>query len=377
LEISIRPLHFEKDREAVFKLYGTVFGADSLANWKKRWRWEYIENPAVEYVKPVMWVAEREDGVIVGVHGGYPEKLKINTAEISTIDPGDLAVYVEARRQGLGEKLTKAYMDNEKYITLAYNYAAATGRIFRRLGLIPVDCVPRYLRTYDLEAIFHFLLDSRRAPSWIGKKPLVYLFAFGSKVLNFILLLVNHLKRPKISKKYVVEEVKVVGSEFDDLWREISPLFPIIFVRNAKFIQWRFLEDPCNKHTLLAVRDKNGALRGYIDIMFSKKKKMLVGRIMDLFCTPGDNEIVDALLAKAFDIFEQRRVAFITCMGLHPLIRKRVMHCLYSKPSALQDPGLLNWKGDSKLQSFVQDSKNWHLSYADGDIGFFSLGTEN
>jgi hypothetical protein len=130
-------------------------------------------------------------------------------------------------------------------------------------------------------------------------------------------------------------------------------------------------------HTLLAVREKNGKLRGYIDIMFSKKKKLLVGRIMDLFCFPGDDELVDTLLAEAFDIFEQRQVAFITCMGLHPLIRKRVRRYLYIKPRILQDPGLLNWKGHPKMQSFVQNPENWHLSLSDGDIGFFSLGRGN
>jgi GNAT superfamily N-acetyltransferase len=184
MKIRIRKMDFEKDMEQVFKLYGTVFGKESLNSWKKRWRWEYLENPSTEYIETIMWVAERADGTIVGVHGGYPERIKINENEISTVDPGDMAVYKEARRQGLGEKLTKEYMDNEKFITIAYNWAAATGRIFRRLGLVEVDCVLRYLRVNDLNSILYSLLASGRVPSWAGNKPLVYLFNFGCKALN-------------------------------------------------------------------------------------------------------------------------------------------------------------------------------------------------
>lgn len=98
---------------------------------------------------------------------------------------------------------------------------------------------------------------------------------------------------------------------------------------------------------------------------------------MDLFCPPGDDKLVDTLLAEAIEAFEKRRVAFISCLGLHPLIIKRARRYIYIRPRMVQGPGLLNWKGDSNLQSFVQNPENWHLSFSDGDIGFYSLGSEN
>lgn len=371
VNVKIRPLNYETDMEAVYRLYGAVFGKDSLESWRKRWQWEYLENPGTEYSEANLWVAEREDGVFIGIHGSVPGQLKIDKKIIITHDPCDFAVHQEARRQGLGKKLVKAFIDSTKYIALAYNGAGATGRICRRLGLVEVDCVPWYYRPYNLRQIFYFMLALGRLPSWICKKPLVYFFVFGCNVFNCALTLINHLKSPQKSLKYTVEEVKEVGAEFDRLWKEISFQFPILFVRDATFIKWRFIEDPGNKHTLLVARDKAGKLRGYIAILVSNISGMMVGRIMDIFCPPENVELIDFLLANALNISKQRGVALLSCMGLHPVIRNRVQRYLYYKPRKNGPLALLNWKGDKNMKSFVENSENWHLSHADGDVLYF------
>jgi GNAT superfamily N-acetyltransferase len=371
VEINIRPFIYEKDLENVYRLYETVYGAKALACWKRRWRWQYLQNPAAETAKAGMWVAEREDGAILGFQGSFPQRLKLGEEVIISDEAGDLAVHKKARRHGLGTKFTVAIMDNRTHLLMAYNYSPATGRICCRLGCTPVSCVPWYLRPTDLHSIFHYLLESKRIPSWVGKRPLVYLIAFGCEVLNLALAGVNHLKRPLPSPLYTIEEVTQAGSEFDDLWQEISPQFPIIFVRDAKFVKWRFLDDPGNKHTLLAARDQDGKLRGYLDITVSDIQGLMVGRIMDLFCPPQEHALADTLLAEAFEIFKQREVALTTCMGLHPAHRKKVRRYLYVKPRRHEAPALLHWKAEPTKKAFAQNSENWHLSHADGDLLFF------
>jgi len=77
-------------------------------------------------------------------------------------------------------------------------------------------------------------------------------------------------------------------------------------------------------------------------------------------------------LAEAFEIFKQRRVTFITCTGLHPVLRKTVGRYLYFKKSRKREtPALLHCKAAFRLKPFAQNSENWHLSHADGDLLFF------
>ena len=140
MEINIRPFIYEKDIENVYRLYETVYGKEALESWKRRWRWQYLQNPAAEYVEAGMWVAEREDGTILGFQGSFPQRLKLGEEVIISDEAGDLAVHKEARRQGLGTKFTEAILDNRTHLLMAYNYAPATGRICCRLG-----CCPRLL----------------------------------------------------------------------------------------------------------------------------------------------------------------------------------------------------------------------------------------
>jgi ribosomal protein S18 acetylase RimI-like enzyme len=372
MEISIRPFDFQKDREEVYRLHASAFGEESLVSWKNRWKWQYEESPAARQMGPNMWVAEREDGRLVGYQGSTPSRLKIGDRIIPTYDPGDLAVDVAARRQGLGQKLTKAYMDQEQFITMGYNWVPATGRIFLRLGLTPVPCVPIHMRPLDLKSIYHFLQDTGHLPDLLSGSLLKSLFSFGMGSLGIFLTSINRLKSPRKSPRYEVEQITQVGSEFDALWRELAPRFPIMFVRDADFVRWRFLEDPGYKHTLLAARSSEGKLEGYIDILVSKRQGLKMGRIMDLFCSFEHADITDTLLANAIDVFREYGAATITCQGLHPQLRSRIQPYFYLTPKRYQNPGLLYWKGDPELAPFLQEPTNWHLTHADGDQGFFS-----
>ena len=96
---------------------------------------------------------------------------------------------------------------------------------------------------------------------------------------------------------------------------------------------------------------------------------MRVGRILDVFCAPGSSAVVDALMHGALERFRNQGTAFVSCVGLHPKIRKRAQRYLYLRPSRLDRPAWMLWKGSAELQGLVYDERKWHLSHADSDIG--------
>jgi GNAT superfamily N-acetyltransferase len=360
----------EEDREQVYDIYLRAFGKESMERWKKRWEWQFLQNPAIHLTPSRVWIAVNKSDKVVGYFSAFPICLKVGDKEIITFEDGDLMVAKEARRQGLGQRFIKTYYESEEVLVTSYNYVPATGRFFKRLGLKPVYCLPIYVRPFDLHKNFYFILEGGRLPPFLNKKSVSFLIGVVCRILNPILFLVNFIKRPTISRKYTVEEITEAGPEFDRLWNALSSQFPIIVPRDAKFVQWRFFEDPVFKHTILAARDKNGTLRGYIDICITERRGMLVGKIMDIFCEPTANEIIDTLVASSLKLFTRRRVLGVQCVGLHSAIQERVKRYLYFKQWWQEDPLLVHWKGDPQLESFVHDAKNWHLSFADGDQGF-------
>jgi hypothetical protein len=308
-------------------------------------------------------VAESEDGKIIGFHGAYPVRLKVGGKEIITFEVGDLMVAEEVRRRGIGKSLCMAYHESEEVLTTACDYAVATGKFYRQLGLQPVHCLPTRVRLLNLESTFDFLVKSGRIPSTI-------LVSIACITMNPILAFLNFVTMPKKSKEFTIEEVEKVGPAFDLLWEEISPGFPIIVVRDARFVKWRFLDDPVFKHKLLSAHDRYGKLKGYVDICIVRKRGVPIGRIMDLFCSPRSTEIIDSLLAEAIRLFKEEGVSIVSCRALNRLIRDRISRCLYFEPRSLKEPLLVYWKGDPELKAFVHDADNWHLTHADGDEGF-------
>jgi len=368
MKIVIKQLSY-KERNAVFSLYRSVFGQDGFERWKRRWNWQFIETPGSESAPYRMWVGKKEDGKILGFFESFPIRLKIGTKENVINCPCDLMVDKEARGHGLGQRMIQAYIDGSEILINAFGYSPGAKRIYLRLGYEPVYFEPISIRPFDLNSIFQFLMDNGRVPTVLTKRPLRQLIQFLCTGLNKLIFISKSLRWPKISQGLVVEEVKQIDSEFDILWRSISHHFPIIVVRDQKFVKWRFLDDPVFEHTLLVARDLSGKLCGYLDFCVSKKKEMLFCRIMDIFCTPTSVDVIDSLLGRALELMEEKNVAVVSCMGLHPDIRKRVERFLYLKPKNLNNPALLYCK-DKDIEKIVYDENNWHFTHADGDEGF-------
>ena len=305
--IEIRKLEL-KDINSVFNLYERAFGHEEMERWKKRWHWQFFGNPGAESASPGLWVAMTENGNIVGFIGSMPVKMKIGQQEILAYSSSDLMVSSEVRRQGLAKRLIKSYLDNVQLFAAAFSNAPVTEKTLMSLGYQPVYSEPIYIRPYNMSSILQFIIDSGRIPHFLSNRPIRWLIKSIGAFLSNIVAIMNKLKYPKYSREYSIEKAIGINSEFDALWERLSYHFPIIIVRDRKFLQWRFMEDPGFEHTLLVARDKRGLLCGYIDFCISKRRKMLVGRIMDLLCQPESGGLIDSLLRGSMELMEEKRL---------------------------------------------------------------------
>lgn len=357
--------------ETVYRLYGEAFGAESLAAFKKRWRWQFVDNPATRFAPSRMWVAENDEGRIVGHIASYPMRLKVGERELLTSSSGDLLVLAETRGQGLGEKLSKAYRDSAgELATDGFGYQPVTGRIYRRLGYREVLCVPVCLRPLDLGAIFRFVMASDRVPPRLRGAFVVAAGSAACKVANLGVRLVNRMRRPSPAPDVRVERLSEVGAEIDELWRRLSPEFRLAFVRDRAFLQWRYFDDPIATHKVLAARDPDGALLGFLVYSVSPKGAMRLARLMDLFCSPTRLDVVDALLREALAGIRAESASAVICWGMHPVIRARLRKSLYIRPRGEQVPSLLYCAAGEELRAMIYETANWHVTRGDGDEGF-------
>jgi hypothetical protein len=96
----------------------------------------------------------------------------------------------------------------------------------------------------------------------------------------------------------VIEPVARAGSEIDHLWRLVGPAYENCVVRDAAWVQWRYLDEPASLFSVLMAR-KQGRPAGYIAYRLANAGGRLIGRVADLFVRPGDADVAGALLRAA------------------------------------------------------------------------------
>ncbi len=369
MSIQVREFSLE-DMDVIFRIYGNVFGEDRLERWKMRWRWQFQSNPAASETPSSMWVAETEEGKILGFIGSFPIRLQVGDRQIVSSSSGDLMVLQEARRMGLGEKLSRAYLESTQTLATGFGYAPGTGRIYRRLGYKPVFCEPIHIRPMDIKQMMGFLEDAGQVPSFFGNKVMWPFMKLLGGLTTQGLRLQDVFLRPHVSPALRIERVTEAGEEFDDLWQRVRGEFCVVVVRDRRFVDWRCFHDPVFQHHLLAARDVDGRLQGYLDVRVSELRGMEPARIMDLFCAPSATDVITSLLGRALEVAAKEQVGVISCLGLHPGIRRIVKKYLYLRARRWELPALLYNKESAELGALVFEADNWHLTHADGDEGF-------
>src|SRR5688572_5802673 len=100
-----------EDDDELFRLYRDVFGHELTDGSRKRWRWQYLENPATAAAGPEIWVARR-DGALLGQYASMPVVLWWGGREVRSSWGMDVFLREEARGTGTGARLFTAWSDH-------------------------------------------------------------------------------------------------------------------------------------------------------------------------------------------------------------------------------------------------------------------------
>lgn len=89
-----------------------------------------------------------------------------------------------------------------------------------------------------------------------------------------------------------------LGSEADALYAACAPQWGVSVVRDAAFLNWRFVEQPFFRYRLFVLRSQHG-LRGFAAYRLGPELHPGLGLLMDLLVLPGDEAAAELLLAAA------------------------------------------------------------------------------
>jgi len=335
-----------EDQRATQLLYRRVFGQDAAEASRLRWEWQYQRNPNVPTTGPLIWVA-REGQTVIGQYATIPVRVSVHGQEIDAAWGTDVMVAPERQRQGLGEVLVRTWERNVGG-ALGLGLSDSSSNLFKKLKFPSFGPVPCLVKPMSRRAL--------RRPNW------------PMPVNRLVSALTYPLVRLVSRARPMQGEVRVIR-QFDDsftrLWSRAGGKFAGAVRRDAKYLNWRFIQAPHVRYTVAALyRDDEAA--GYAVYRHTQEPRGRATRLIDFFADPQDEEGVLSLLrfvdreAQAADSDKIR--VFATHATFRKLLRKSGY---YPWRSSMEFVARIN--AVPVPAAFYASVDGWHVTAGDSD----------
>jgi GNAT superfamily N-acetyltransferase len=358
------------DRPALDQFLAEAYGSKAPYKLGERWSWQFARNPfwhASDGRVPV-WIAV-DDGRIVGQIAVQVGRLQV---ERRTLDAGwivDVMILPSHRGEGLGHRLHDGVASGMD-VLVTLTMAPATRRIAERGGSIEVGDVDQFTRWIRLDAdtVRRYLLvrtvNHRRARVLVNLACALQAHRALPAFVNPLLRLRDAVKRvPQSASTVEITEVAAFGPDGDRLWAATSSDYPVAFVRDTMYLNWRFVDCPGLRYRKFVAK-RDGATVGYVVLRLSEPVELSQGFIVDLYAARHDKATLTALVRHSLAFFGDA-VATVECATSvpehravyrkHGFVRTRTEH-----PTVVcRDPTLR-----ARLEELADD---WLLSKGDHD----------
>lgn len=313
-------------------------------------RWKYLENPDGE---AVIWtVRSQPEGKLVGFTACMPRRMLVRGSEHLAWVGADFSIHPEFRTLGPAVKLRRQASQAIEAGRASFLFAHPNEKmaaIHARCGHVPLGAMIQLARPLQLA--------SRLAQ----RKGGVFLKHVAGAVIDPLIRGAMRLWTPRLRS---IEKLRgsVFDDRFDQLFKTHAQAFPVMGIRDARYLNWRWSRRSGEKPRVLLDLE-GGKLRGFV--VFTCEHQEV--RIRDLF--PGhDNRVVNRLLSAVVREGLIHRVSglrtyFLEGNPLVSLMRNRFFFDRMEPTTAY-----VYLPRQSPLYDDVTSCQAWFMSMADRDV---------
>ena len=342
------------DRPAIARFIEDAYGARAQYKATPRWTWQFIDNPfgrrqGDELPSGLRWMA-----IASSVRSLF--RTALLQVEGKTFEAGwavDIMILPSHRGAGIGHRLHEA-VAGDVDILMALTMAQASRRMAEREGCVTLAEVHQLTRWVRLDAasVRRYLLLRTANHRWahVAARLSCNVFQFHRlfpRLANPLLRLRDLVRRsPRGPEATSIVEVDRFGPEIDELWERTRGDYPVIFPRDARFLNWRFVDCPEPRYRCF-VAERGGRVVGYVVLRRAEPVELPQGIIVDLYASRRDVQTIDELVRHSLAFFGDN-VSAVDCgtsvaefeavLRKHGFFRTRAHHptCI-CRDSALRD----------------------------------------
>jgi GNAT superfamily N-acetyltransferase len=326
---------------------------------EQRYQWLYCDNP---HGRAITWLAmHNQSNEIIGCTSAFPRKMWIGGKAGLGCGGGDALVNPAFRRQGIATALHHTGISGMRDAGIEFLYGFPN---IRNLGAFlkagahhPWNVRGMHCQIRRGERLAEKLkLNSDKAQRISNAVNRVAFRLAGHNPSRF-----RHLDRE-------IREISSFDERFDSLMDEVGSTMPVCGMRDSKYLDWRYFQNPAKAHTILA-RLVNGELRGFAALEFTQDKCYII----DIFArddTDSVEKLIAGVLGRALELGTNVIMPIINPKG--PYLKQLIRWGF--KPGADEYPFMILPTSDNRNIEHLTDSNNWYVSYADHDMEALSLG---
>ena len=312
------------------------------------WQWQYCHDnnfsPSTCYVY-VCW----HKGEIVGQRPLMPFKLNIKGHSVPAVWGTDFLIHPEYRGMGIGGKLMKAVLDdNRVYVAISSGQGAIN--IYKKFEAI---LLPKVQNFYYPHRISDYLDRRIRLPLFSN---------LISSLANRVISLRNRFYRQPKQESIKIEKIFKFDSRFEKLW-QISLKHELITTeRTLTFLDHRFNKAPSFPYQII-VAVKNGIDAGYVVWRKVAQYRFL---IIDAWSRDLNKGILKCLISEVLKRNQSLRGEFTSCIASHNSLKSSLKACGFVQSGS---PTMAVHPAKSGInKAALQNSDAWYVTSIDSDI---------
>jgi hypothetical protein len=298
----------------------------SLAPWKgaDRRTWQFVNNPFQVPSGDLMpiWLAVDGDEV-VGQIAVQAASVQIDGTELQAGWIVDVMILSAYRGMGLGHRIHNAVATGGSLL-VTLTMAPATRRMAERAGCVTLAHTHEFAKLVHLDSasVRKYLLSRTQHHPMVQSVARVLCDVFQahraiSPIINGFLWRQRRESSANLPEDAVeMMEVNEFGEETDRFWDRVRHDYPAIFVRNSRYLNWRFVESPDLQYRRFVAR-RQGECVGYFVLRRSMPEEISAGHIVDFLVAAGDTSAFESVIIHAAKIFGNS-VAAVSCVTSIP-----------------------------------------------------------
>lgn len=318
---------------------------------RDRFEWLYLNNP---HGLAKAWLAiddRRDEAVAFTVV--LPRIVKIDGQEKTVWNCGDFSVDKKYRTLGVAIKLRCKAKDAVEAGEALALYAHPNDRmkiVHQKVGHLQLGIMQRYVKVLRTNKFLNKKIPNRSTATVI------------SFMANMLLALQDICRRPARKYRFEIKGNEQFGSDFDVLFVKASQSYRIIGDRSAKYLNWRYTQNPLYQSERLEIHDSHG-LAGYV--IFLVQDGIAVFKDILYMSSEG---IGVALVQKWTKLMRQRGCSSIsaTFLNSNPVVTLFQKNGFRLRPG---DSSVFGYAGNDLLLSQKwTNGVNWYMTVGDRDV---------